>query len=152
MPKWEWNAQNYNSFVNIYNNTAPFLSITLHQKEPLDCAVYSHCPTNDSYNICMHSCCLPCNYVTKLFGILQRVIKSQMMLISPYALNTSKVDIFPLRKFVAKFSHLLLNFQVSWKGNYLKKFRIIPKCCSQEKMTFLLCWYEELSPYFKLYM
>ena len=25
----------------------------------------------NSYNICIHSCCLPCNYGTKPFGILQ---------------------------------------------------------------------------------
>ena len=30
------------------NNTAPFVSITWHQKEPLGCVVYSHCPTNDA--------------------------------------------------------------------------------------------------------
>ena len=34
--------------MNINNVTAPFVSITWHQKEPLGCGVYSHCPTNDS--------------------------------------------------------------------------------------------------------
>ena len=65
-------------FMNINNNTAPFVSIIWHQKEPLGCIVYSHCPTNDPYNkwiLCC--CCLPCNYVTKPFRILQGVIKSQ---------------------------------------------------------------------------
>ena len=61
------------------NNTALFVSITWHQKEPLDCAVYVHCPTNDSYNNGIHDCCLPCNYITKPFGILQTVIKSQKL-------------------------------------------------------------------------
>ena len=61
------------------NNTALFVSITWHQKEPLGCAVYSHCPTNDSYNNGIHDCCLPCNYITKPFGILQTVIKSQKL-------------------------------------------------------------------------
>ena len=56
---------------------APFVSITGHQKEPLICDVYWHCPINDSYNKCIYSCCLLCNYVTKPFGILQRVVKSQ---------------------------------------------------------------------------
>ena len=65
------------------NNTAPFLSIPWHQKEPLGCAVYSDCPTNDSYKKCVHVWwCLPCNYVAKPFGILQRVIKSQNVYIS----------------------------------------------------------------------
>ena len=66
-----------NIFINIINNTAFFVSITSHQNKSLGCLVYLHCPNNDSYNKCVHSCCLPCNYVTKPFGILQRVIKSQ---------------------------------------------------------------------------
>ena len=67
-----------------HNNSCnnPFASTNWHQKEPLGCVVYSHCPTNDSYNICIHSCCLSCNYVTKPFGILQRVIKRQRVHIS----------------------------------------------------------------------
>ena len=73
---------NTNLFININNNTASFVPITWHQKEILGCVVYSHCPINDSYNKCIHSCCLPCNYVTKPFGILQRVIKSQKVCIS----------------------------------------------------------------------
>ena len=68
--------------MNINNNTTPFISITWHQKEPLGCFVFSHCSTNDSYNKCIHSCCLPCNYVTKPFGILQRVIKNQKVCVS----------------------------------------------------------------------
>ena len=94
------------------NDIAPFVSTTWHQKEPLGCVVYSHCPTNDSYNICIHSC-LPCNYVTKPFGILQRVIKSQRVYI--YHLDLGKVDIFSLRKVsAAKISEIFkfLNFQV----------------------------------------
>ena len=68
-----------NLFMNINNNTAPFVSITWLQKGPLGCVVYSHCPTNDSCNKYIHSCCccLPCNYVAKPFGILQRIIQSQ---------------------------------------------------------------------------
>ena len=38
-------------FMNISNNTAPFVSIKWHQKEPLGCVVYSHCPTNDIQQI-----------------------------------------------------------------------------------------------------
>ena len=68
--------------MDVSNNTSPFVSITRHQKELLGCVVYSNCPTNDSCNKCMHSCCLPCNYVTKSFGILQRVIKNQKVCIS----------------------------------------------------------------------
>ena len=62
-----------------HNNSCnkPFASANWHQKEPLRCVVYSHCSTNDSYNNSIHSCCLPCNYVTKPFGTLQRVIESQ---------------------------------------------------------------------------
>ena len=83
---------NTNLFKSTTNNIAPFVSITWHQKEPLGCVVYSHCPTNDSYNKCIHCCCLPCNYVTKPFGILQRVIKSQRVYI--YHLDSAKVEPF----------------------------------------------------------
>ena len=51
IPKWERNKTNTNLFKSITNNIAPFISITWHQKESLGCVVYSHCPTNDSYNI-----------------------------------------------------------------------------------------------------
>ena len=59
-----------------------FASTNWHQKELLGCVVYSHCSTNDSYSNSIHSCCLSCNYVTKPFGILQRVVKSQRVHIS----------------------------------------------------------------------
>ena len=60
------------------NNTAPFVSVTWYEMEPLACVVHSHCPTNDSGNKCIHSCCcLPSNYVTNSFGMLQTVIKIQ---------------------------------------------------------------------------
>ena len=122
-------AVNTNSFVNI-DNTAPFVSITWHQMEPLDCVVYSHCPTNDSYNKCMLSCYLPYSHVIKPFGILQRVVKSQKVLISSYIWKQQKKISFLSETFVAKFSDLFLNFQVSWKGNYLKIFQAIPiRCC-----------------------
>ena len=65
----------------------PFASTNWHQKEPLGCVVYSHCPTNDSYNNSIPSCCLPCNYVTKPFGILQRAIKSHRVHISEKSLK-----------------------------------------------------------------
>ena len=100
---------NTNLFMNINNNTAPFVSITWHQKEPLGCVVYSYCPTNDSYNKCIH-CCLPCNYFTKSFGILQRIIKSQKAFISVG--NCKSWYLSLLEKLVAKFSDLLLNFQI----------------------------------------
>ena len=91
---------NTNLFMNINNNTAPFVSITWHQKEPLGCVVYSHCPTNDSLNKCIHSC-LPWNYVTKPFVILQRVIKSQKVGIS---VGQSKSwYLFLLEKFALNF-------------------------------------------------
>ena len=72
-----------------HNNSCnkPFASRNCHQKEPLGCVVYSHCPTNDSYNSSIHSCCLPYYDVTKPFGILQRVIKSQRVHISGKSLN-----------------------------------------------------------------
>ena len=71
---------NDNSLENI-SNTAPMISVKWHQKDPFFCVVYSHCTTNDSYNICIHGCCLLYNYVIKPFGILQRVIKNQRVLI-----------------------------------------------------------------------
>ena len=72
-----------------HNNSCnkPFVSTYWHEKEPLGCVVYSLCPTNDSYNNSIHSCCLPCNYVTKPFSILQRVIKSQRVHISEKSLK-----------------------------------------------------------------
>ena len=69
------------------NSNKPFVSTHWQQKEPLGCAVYSHCRTNDSYNNSVHSCCLLCNYVTKPFDILQRVIKSQRVHISERSLS-----------------------------------------------------------------
>ena len=82
----------FDSFLCYYTTIRTVVISLLRQqtdskKEPLGCVVYSHCPTNDSYNICIHSCCLPCNYVTKPFGILQRVIKSQRVHISENSLK-----------------------------------------------------------------
>ena len=80
------------------NNTAPFVSITWHQAELLGCAVYSHCPTHDSHNKCIHGCrCLSCIYVTKPCRILQ---KSQKVYVS---FGQAKVDTFSLTKVCAKF-------------------------------------------------
>ena len=119
----------------IITNTAPFVSIISHQKEPLGCVVYSHCYTNDSYNKCIHWCCLPCNYVPKPFGTLQRVIDSQKVLISQYIWTQQKSISFLSEEFVAKFSDFL-NFQVSCKGNYLKKIR--PNHCTVFKKSWCL--------------
>ena len=90
----ERHKNNTNLFMSI--TIALFVSITWHKKEPLCCVLYWHCPNNDSYNKCIHSCCLPCNYVTKSFGILQRVINSQKMYI--YHLGTAKFNTFSLRE------------------------------------------------------
>ena len=93
------NKTNINLFKGITNNIATFVSITWHQKERLGYVVYSHFLTNDWYNICIvciHSCCLPWNYVTKPLGLLQRVINIQKVYI--YHLGTEKVE-----NFVAKF-------------------------------------------------
>ena len=38
-------------FKSITSNIAHFVSITWHQNEPLGCAVYLHCLTNDSWNM-----------------------------------------------------------------------------------------------------
>ena len=99
---------NTNLIMNINNTTAPFVSITWLQKEPLGCVVYSHCPTNDSCNKCIHSCCLPCNYVTKPFGILWRVNKSQKVWISVG--HSKSRHLFLLEMFVPKFSDLFFKF------------------------------------------
>ena len=70
-----------NSFVNISNNTSPFVSITWQLNETLGFVIaYSRCPTNGNKYI--HSCYLLYNYATNLFGILQRLIKSHRVLIS----------------------------------------------------------------------
>ena len=124
-------------FFNINNNTAPSVSITWHKREPLGCAVYSLCPTCDSY---------------KPFGTLQRVIKSQRVLVSRSIwIQQKSISLFSER-FVAKFSDLFSNFQVSWKGNYLKKLQTIPTCSFQEKMACLVCPYEETYPHIKLHI
>ena len=112
IPKWEWNKTNTNLFKSITSNIAPFVSITWHQKKPLGCVVYSHCPTIDSCNICIHNCCLPCNFVTKPFGILQRVIKSQKVYISFG--HSKSWYLFSQKSLRLNFQKLfkLLNFQV----------------------------------------
>ena len=100
-------------------------------KGTLGCVVYSPCPTNDSYNICMHSCCLPCTYVTKPFGIIQRVINSQRVYI--YYLDSAKVVTFSLRKVeAAKFSE---NFDFKFSGlmKRYKKIQTISMCSFQER-------------------
>ena len=48
--------------------------------------LYTHFAQLMTHTTCIHSCCLPCNYVTKPFGILQRVIKSQRVHISEKSL------------------------------------------------------------------
>ena len=128
---------NTNSFVNSINNITLFAWITWHQKQHLCCVVYSHCPTNDSYNKDTHGCCLPCSYATKSFGILQKVIKSQRVLISPYVWTQQKSLFFLSQKFVAKFADITLNFPVLWKG-YPKKIQTTYQCAVFKKMTFLL--------------
>ena len=122
--------------MNINNITATFASITLHQKEPLGCVVYSHCPTNDSYNKCIHSCCLLCNYVTKPFSILQRVIESQRVCISFG--HTKKSIPFLSETFMAKCSNLFLNYQIWWKGNYLKNSDHTNAQSSRKKCSFFV--------------
>ena len=100
-----------------------------------------------THTTCIHSCCLPCNYVTKPFGILQRVIKSQRVYI--YHLDLAKVDTFSLRKVkAAKFSE---NFKFKFSGlmKRYKKFRPY-QCAVFKKEMFLLCPYEEMYSHFKL--
>ena len=106
-----------------------------------------NCPTNDSYNICIYSFCLPCNYVTRPFGILQRVIKIQRVYI--YHLNLAKIDIFSLRK--VKAANILDNFKFKFSGlmKKYKKFRPY-QCAVFKKEMFLLCPYEEMYSHFKL--
>ena len=110
--------------MNINNNTAPFGSIICHQKEPLGCIAYSPYPTTDSCSKCIHGCCLPWNYVTKHFSILQKVIISQRVLISISFLS---------KKFLSKFLQ-------GWLKGWLSKENPehIPVCNFQEKML-LLC-------------
>ena len=116
-------------------------------QEPLGCVVYSYRSTNDSCNICIHSCCLPYNYVTKPFGILQRVIKSQRVYI--YHLDTAKIDTFSLRKVKeAKFSENF-NFKFSGQVKRYKKFRPC-QCAVFKNEMFLLCAYEEMYSHFNL--
>ena len=116
-----------NLFMNINNNTAPFVSITWLQKGPLGCVVYSHCPTNDSCNKYIHSCCccLPCNYVTKPFGILQRIIKNQRVHISEKSLKIMSTIDSPWqgtgykRKINVKFLKLFDNQNIFFSKGFL---------------------------------
>ena len=97
--------------------------------------------------IYIHSYCLPCNYVTKPFGILQRVIKSQKVYI--YYSKLAKVDAFSLRKVsAAKFSETFKLKYSSLMKRY-KKFRPY-QCAVFKKKIFLLCPYEEMYSHFKL--
>ena len=132
--------------MSITNNTAPFMSIIWHQKEHLGCVVSSHCPTNDSCNKYVHSCCLPCNYVTKPFGILQRVIKSQKVCIS---FGHSKSWYLSSRKSLWLSFKLVFKFSGLMKGNYLKKFSPY-QCTFSKKKLFLLCPYYKMYSYFRL--
>ena len=143
---------NTNSFLNSINNITLFAWITWNQEQHLGCVVYSHCPTNDSYNKDTHGCCLPCNYATKSFGILQKVFKSQRVLISPYVWTQQKSLSFLSQKFVAKFADITLNFPVSWNG-YPKKIQTTYQCAVFKKndiSSFFLS--EKMSPHFKLHM
>ena len=54
------------------------------------------------------SCCLPFNYVTKTFGILQKVVKSQKVYV--YYLDTAKGDTFSLRKVCGYIFSLVFKF------------------------------------------
>ena len=102
---------------------------------------------NESYSICIHNCWLPCSYVTKPFGILQRVIKSQRVYI--YHLDSEKVDTFSLRKVkAAKFSEIFKFKFLDLLKRY-KKFRPY-QCAAFKKEMFLLCPYEEPYSHFKL--
>ena len=49
--------------------------------------LYTHIAQLMTHTTCIHSCCLPCNYVTKPFGILKRVNKSQRVHISEKSLK-----------------------------------------------------------------
>ena len=121
-----------------HNNSCnkPFVSTKWHQKELLGCVVYSHCLTNDSYNNSIHSSCLPCDYVTKLFGILQRVIKSQRVYI--YHFDSAKVDTLSLRKVkAAKFSE---NFKFKFSGLMKKYTKFRPYQCVVFKKEMFLLW------------
>ena len=113
----------------------------------MGCVVYPHCPSNDSYNICIHSCCLPCNYVTKPFSILQRVLKSQRVYI--YQLDSAKVDTFSLRTVkAAKFSEI---FKFKFSGLMERYKKSIPcQCAVFKRKMVLLCPYEEMHSHFKL--
>ena len=102
---------------------------------------------NESYSICIHNCWLPCSYVTKPFGILQRVIKSQRVHI--YHLDSAKGDTFSLRKVsVAKFSEIF-KFKFSDLMRSYKKFTPY-QCSVLKKEMVLLRPYEEMYSHIKL--
>ena len=109
--------------------------------------LYTHIAQLMTHTTCIHSCCLPCNYVTKPFGILQRVIKSQRVHI--YHLHPAKGDTFSLRKVsAAKFSKIFkLKFSGLMKRH--KKFRRY-QCAVFEKEMFIFCPYEVMYSHFKL--
>ena len=63
--KGEQNKTNTNLFKSITNNNALFCINNMTLKGTLGCVSCSHCSTSDLYNKRIHSCCFPCNYVTK---------------------------------------------------------------------------------------
>ena len=137
--------------MNVNNNTAPFVSITWHQKESLSCVVYSHCPTNGSYSKCIHGGFLPCNYVTKPFGILQRVIKSQRVLISPYIWVQQKPISYLSEKFVVKFSDNFKFFQSHERVIIQKNFRPHTKVQFSGKNDISLFYLRKALFFFKIF-
>ena len=126
--------------------------ITWHKKKKLGCVVCSHILTNDSYNKCIHSCfcfgiTLPGNYVTKPFGMLQRVIKRQKTLIS---FGHSK------GQYLLSQEYLWLKFQTCFEICRCHEKVKIPNSDhtmgSFQEKYFLLCSDEKMSPHFKLHI
>ena len=73
----------------------------------MGCVLYSHSPSNDSYNKCMHCCCLSCDYVAAYLAIMLRLCWHIAEVISyTYIYITwtqQKLILFVSEKFVAKF-------------------------------------------------
>ena len=137
--------------MQIYIRVSPIILHPLHQQHDTKrnswVVLYTHIAQLMTHTTYIHSCCLPCNYVTKPFGILQRVIKSQRVYI--YHFDSPKVDTFSLRKVkAAKFSEIF-QFKFSGLMKRYKKFRSY-QCAVFKKEMFFLCQYEEMYSHFKL--
>ena len=100
-----------------------------------------------THTTCVYIAAADLAIVTKSFGIMQRVSKSQRVYI--YHLDSAKGDIFSVRKVSAAKYLEIFKFKFSGLMKRYKKFRPY-QCAVFKKEMFLLYPYEEMYSHFKL--